>query len=67
MEEAEVLELAKKTSSEILDSRGRMVVLGAKNRGKNPGDVGKKSGNACTQNKKQTARDKVKSFYLDKK
>lgn len=66
MDDAEVLELAKKTSSEIIGTRGRMVVLGAKNRGKTP-DTGTKTDKTQKQNKKPTARNKVKSFYLDKK
>lgn len=34
MDDAEVAELAKMCSADILDTRGRMLILGAKNRGK---------------------------------
>ena len=36
LDEAEILELAEITSADVLDSRGRMVVLGVKDRGKLP-------------------------------
>lgn len=34
MDEVEVAELAKLCTADILDTRGRMLILGAKNRGK---------------------------------
>ncbi|MDR0980310.1 MAG: YhbY family RNA-binding protein [Methanocalculaceae archaeon] len=64
LDEEEILELAQKTSAEVLDSRGRMVVLGSKNRGKLPASVPVKGKNSA---KKQSARDRIKSFYLEKK
>ncbi|HJJ98594.1 MAG TPA: YhbY family RNA-binding protein [Methanocorpusculum sp.] len=64
LDEEEILELAQKTSAEILDSRGRMVVLGAKNRGKLPVvPLGKGKKPVM----KQSALDRIKSFYLEKK
>ncbi len=64
LDEEEILELAQKTSAEVLDSRGRMVVLGAKNRGKLPVPTPAKG---KPSPKKQSARDRIKSFYLEKK
>lgn len=64
LDEEEILELAKKTSAEVLDSRGRMVVLGSKNRGRLPAAASVKG---KTSVKKQSARDRIKSFYLEKK
>ncbi|MDV0441818.1 YhbY family RNA-binding protein [Methanorbis furvi] len=64
MDEAEILELAARTSAEVLDSRGRMVVLGAKNRGRLPVVTPAKGKKPV---KKQSARDRIKSFYLEKK
>ena len=64
LDEAEILELAGKTSAEVLDSRGRLVVLGATNRAKLPIVT-------LTKGKKPvrtpSARDRIKSFYLEKK
>ena len=64
LDEEEILELAQKTSAEVLDSRGRMVVLGAKNRGKLPVATPVKGKKPV---KKQSARNRIKSFYLEKK
>lgn len=64
LDEAEILELALKTSAEVLDSRGRMVVLGAKNRGRAPITIPTKGMKPV---KKPSARDRIKSFYLEKK
>ncbi len=64
LDEAEILELAEKTSADVLDSRGRMVVFGAKNRGKLPVQM---SANAKKPVRKPSARDRIRSFYLDKK
>lgn len=61
LDEAEILELAEKTSADVLDSRGRMVVFGAKNRGKLPVQQ-----SAATK-RKPSARDRIRSFYLEKK
>ncbi|HJJ28099.1 MAG TPA: YhbY family RNA-binding protein [Methanocorpusculum sp.] len=49
MEDAEVLQLAKLCAADILDTRGRMVVFGAKNRGKEAAPAGAKRGAAPKQ------------------
>ena len=64
LDEEEILELAQKTSAEVLDSRGRMVVLGAENRGKLPVTTPVKG---KTSHTKQSARHTKKSIYLEKK
>lgn len=64
LDETEILELAERTSADVLDSRGRMVVLGAKNRGRLPAAAPIKGKKPV---KKQSARDRIKSFYLEKK
>lgn len=58
MDAAEVAELAKTVSADVLASRGKMVVFGAKNRGK---DV------PAAQTKKITARNENKRAYLIRK
>jgi hypothetical protein len=60
----EIFEIADKIAADVLDSRGRMVVFGAKNRGKLPITVPETRKNSA---KRQSARDRVKSFYLEKK
>jgi hypothetical protein len=62
MSEAEVLELAGQTAADVLDSRGRMVVFGAKNRGRLSGTAVSK-----VPQKKQTVRARVRSSYARKK
>ena len=64
LDEAEILELAEKTSADVLDSRGRMVVFGAKNRGRLPVQM---PAGAKKPARKPSARDRIRSFYLDKK
>jgi RNA-binding protein len=59
-----ILELAEKITADVLDSRGRVVVLGAKNRRKLLTAPSTKEKNSA---KKQSARNKIKSFYLEKK
>lgn len=64
LDATEILELAQKTSADVLDSRGRMVVLGAKNRGRLPAATPSKGTKSAMG---QSARDRIKSFYLEKK
>lgn len=60
MDTAEVAELAKMVSADVIDSRGKMVVFGAKNRGKDiPTDK--------PAAKKTTARADTKRAYLIRK
>jgi RNA-binding protein len=60
----DIFEIADKIAVDVLDSRGRMVVFGAKNRGKLPITVPETRKNSV---KRQSARDRIKSFYLEKK
>jgi RNA-binding protein len=63
LDEAEILELAKKTSANVLDSRGRMVVFGAKNSGKLPAATPSKGKKSV---KKPSSRAKIRAGYLEK-
>jgi len=63
MNNEELTDLAKTVSADVLAARGRMVVLGAKNRGKTTSTAPSRN----TPPKKQSARDKVKFSYLGRK
>nr|WP_319379516.1 YhbY family RNA-binding protein [uncultured Methanocorpusculum sp.] len=63
MNAEEVQDLAKAASAEVIAARGRMVVLGAKNRGK----VSETTPSRRTPPKNLSARNKIKSSFLGKK
>jgi RNA-binding protein YhbY len=63
MNDEEVNDLAKTVSAEVIAARGRMVVLGAKNRGK----VLSVQPVRRTPQKNLSARNKVRSSFLGKK
>jgi RNA-binding protein len=62
LDEKVILELAEKIAADVLDSRGRVVVLGAKNRGKLPTTSPTNEKNSA---KKQSVRNKIRAFYLE--
>ena len=63
MNNEEIADLAKAVSADVIAARGRMVVLGAKNRGRSPSTVPARN----APPKKQSARDKVRFSFLGKK
>ncbi|MPL72580.1 hypothetical protein SDC9_18365 [bioreactor metagenome] len=63
MNAEEVQGLASSVSAEVIAARGRMVVLGAKNRGK----VTETGPSRRTPPKNLSARDKIKSSFMGKK
>ena len=63
MNAEEVQDLAKATSADVIAARGRMVVLGAKNRGK----FSETGPARRTPPKNLSARNKVKSSFMGKK
>ncbi|NLC91607.1 MAG: YhbY family RNA-binding protein [Methanocorpusculum parvum] len=63
MKTEEVQDLASSVSAEVIAARGRMVVLGAKNRGK----VLEAGPARRTPPKNLSARDKIKSSFMGRK